>query len=200
MTNNIEYLFISYFLLVPLLLSKGLIEGNTTVPSVEERECFIEWSTPKETWDKTPSEVKLSDLGEGDRYAEVLAEQILIEGLWDIAFMVRVVKGLWPRILLDNGPFAARSVSVFIFRPCPSSLTPCRRNFGSTCLKSKFSPLAHPMAAWRKVLLCWVRKTNHHLVRNRIRPAWGLFCSYIFSLVKFCFSVSLFLPFYGIYF
>ena len=98
-----------------------------------------------------------------------------------------MVKGLWPRIFLDNGPFAAGRVSVFIFRPCRSSLTPCRRNYGSRCLRSKFSPLAHPMAAWLKVLLCWVRKTSHHLVRNRIQPAWGLFCSYTFSLVKFCF-------------
>lgn len=80
MTNNIEYLFIFYFLLVTLLLSKGLIEVNTTALSVEERKYFIEWPTPKETWDKTHQKSNFHDLGEEDWYAEVLAEQILIKG------------------------------------------------------------------------------------------------------------------------
>ena len=80
MTNNIEYLFIFYFLLVTLLLSKGLIEVNTTAPSVEERKYFIEWSTPKETWDKTHQKSNFPNLGEEDWYAEVLAEQVLIKG------------------------------------------------------------------------------------------------------------------------
>ena len=80
MTNNIEYLFIFYFLLVTLLLSKGLIEVNTTAPSVEERKYLIEWSTPKETWDKTHQKSNFPNLGEEDWYAEVLAEQVLIKG------------------------------------------------------------------------------------------------------------------------
>ena len=80
MTNSIECFFISYFLLVPLLLSKELIEANITVPSVEERKYLIEWSTPKETWDKTHQKSNFPNLGEEDWYAEVLAEQVLIKG------------------------------------------------------------------------------------------------------------------------
>ena len=95
MTKNIEYLFISYFLFLPLLLSKGLIEANTTAPSVEGRKYFIERSTPRETWDKIPSEVQSNfhDLGEEDWYAEVMAGQVLIEGFWDLSFMVSCGKG-----------------------------------------------------------------------------------------------------------
>lgn len=77
----------------------------------------------------------------GNRYVEVLLEQVLITGSWNLAIYG---KGHQHHIFLDNWPFASEKALVLQFQLCSGPWVTQRRvhDFGFGCnWRSNFSPL-----------------------------------------------------------